>query len=52
MLERQMIIEALASAENTREAAKALGVDHSTVVRKAQKFGIQTGGEGETGRLH
>jgi PAS domain S-box-containing protein len=40
LLERQMILSAMASANSTREAAKALGVDHSTVVRKAQKFGL------------
>lgn len=43
-LERQLIKKALAQAGNTREAAKLLGVTHSTVVRKAQKFGLRVGG--------
>jgi PAS domain S-box-containing protein len=55
MLERQMIVEALNRAANTREAAKALGVNHSTVVRKAQKYGLAgAGSEGspDAGSLH
>ena len=39
-LERQLIAKALSKTGNTRKAAKLLGVDHSTVVRKAQKLGI------------
>jgi len=39
-LERQLIEKALSKAGNTRKAAKLLGVDHSTVVRKAQKLDI------------
>jgi PAS domain S-box-containing protein len=39
-VERQLIREAMARAGNTRQAAKLLGVDHSTVVRKAQRYGI------------
>ncbi|MEW5911591.1 MAG: sigma 54-interacting transcriptional regulator [Thermodesulfobacteriota bacterium] len=44
-LERQLIQKALAQTNNTREAAKLLGVTHSTVVRKAQKFGLPLGGD-------
>jgi len=40
MLERQLLSEALARYGTTREAAKILGVDHSTVVRKAKRYGI------------
>ncbi len=39
-VEREAIREAMARAGNTRQAAKLLGVDHSTVVRKAQRYGI------------
>jgi|Deesub1362A_J573_1020465.scaffolds.fasta_scaffold03677_4 PAS domain S-box-containing protein len=39
-LERQLIAEALARAGNTRQAARLLGVDHSTVVRKARRYGL------------
>jgi transcriptional regulator with PAS, ATPase and Fis domain len=39
-LERQLISKALSQTGNTRNAAKLLGVDHSTVVRKAKKLGI------------
>jgi PAS domain S-box-containing protein len=43
-LEKQLIQKALAQTSNTREAAKLLGVTHSTVVRKAQKFGLPING--------
>ncbi len=39
-VERQIIKEAMARAGNTRQAAKLMGIDHSTVVRKAQRYGI------------
>jgi PAS domain S-box-containing protein len=39
-VEREVIREAMARAGKTRQAAKLLGVDHSTVVRKAQRYGI------------
>jgi len=39
ILERRLISKALAQTSNTREAAKLLGVTHSTVVRKVQKLG-------------
>lgn len=43
-LEKQLIEKALAQTNNTREAAKLLGVTHSTIVRKAQKFGLEIRG--------
>jgi transcriptional regulator with PAS, ATPase and Fis domain len=39
-LEREIIQEAMAKAGNTRAAAKLMGVNHSTVVRKAQRYGL------------
>ncbi len=39
-VEREVIREAMARSENTRQAAKLLGVDHSTVARKAKRYGI------------
>jgi PAS domain S-box-containing protein len=39
-LERRMIQMALTKTGNTRDAAKLLGVNHSTVVRKSQRLGI------------
>lgn len=39
-VEREIIKEALAKAGSTRKAAKLMGVDHSTVVRKARRYGI------------
>lgn len=39
-LEREMIKRAVMKAGNTRKAAKLLGVDHSTVIRKAQRYGF------------
>ncbi|MCB2192725.1 MAG: sigma 54-interacting transcriptional regulator [Deltaproteobacteria bacterium] len=43
-LEKQLIQRALAKTKNTREAAKLLGVTHSTVVRKAQKYDLPING--------
>ncbi|MCF8033484.1 MAG: sigma 54-interacting transcriptional regulator [Desulfarculaceae bacterium] len=43
-LEKQLIQKALSQTNNTREAAKLLGVTHSTVVRKAQKYGLALDG--------
>jgi PAS domain S-box-containing protein len=40
ILDRQMIEDALSRSKNTRDAARMLGVAHSTVVRQAQKFGL------------
>lgn len=39
-VERRMIQMALTKTGNTRDAAKLLGVNHSTVVRKSQRLGI------------
>ena len=39
-LERQMIQKAVAKTGNARQASYLLGVDHSTVVRKAQRLGL------------
>jgi transcriptional regulator with PAS, ATPase and Fis domain len=39
-LERNIIKEVVTRVGNTRKAAKIMGVDHSTVVRKAQRYGI------------
>lgn len=43
-LEKQLIQRALAQTKNTREAAQLLGVTHSTVVRKAQKYDLPIDG--------
>ena len=40
MVERELIRRALGATGNTRKAAQLLGVDHSTVVRKAQRYGL------------
>ena len=39
-VERDLIKRALAQTGSTRKAAKLLGVDHSTVVRKARRYGL------------
>ena len=39
-VEQEVIRKAMARTGNTRQAAKLLGVNHSTVVRKAQRYGI------------
>ncbi len=39
-LEKQMIRQALKKHGSTRKAAKVLGVDQSTIVRKSQKYNI------------
>jgi len=41
-LERKLIISALSKTGNTRKAGKLLGIDHSNVIRKAQRYGIDT----------
>ncbi|MGG1559506.1 sigma 54-interacting transcriptional regulator [Geobacillus thermoleovorans] len=48
-VERQLIIKALHHARTYRRAAKLLGVDASTLVRKAQKYGIESRGGEEDG---
>ncbi len=39
-LEAQLIKQAIGLKRSTREAARLLGVDHSTIVRKLKKYGI------------
>jgi IS30 family transposase len=39
-----MLTQALKMKQTTREIARLLGVDHSTVVRKMRKYGL-TGAE-------
>ncbi len=39
-LEKQLLSNAMAIRHSTREAARLLGVDHSTVVRKLKKYGL------------
>jgi DNA-binding NtrC family response regulator len=40
-LEKKLLGHALAIRRTTREVAQLLGVDHSTVVRKLKKYGLQ-----------
>jgi PAS domain S-box-containing protein len=47
MVEKKLLSQALAIRGTAREAARLLGVDHSTVVRKVKKYGIQVRGESE-----
>ena len=42
ILEKKLILKALQLFGSTRKAAKALGVSHPTVIRKAQKYKIKT----------
>ncbi|MBW1734777.1 MAG: sigma 54-interacting transcriptional regulator [Deltaproteobacteria bacterium] len=42
-VEKKLLSNALALRGTTREAARVLGVDHSTVVRKLRKYGIRPG---------
>ena len=41
IVERKLLSQALAIRGTTREAARLLSVDHSTVVRKMKKYGLQ-----------
>jgi transcriptional regulator with PAS, ATPase and Fis domain len=41
IVERKLLSQALAIRGTTREAARLLNVDHSTVVRKVKKYGLQ-----------
>jgi transcriptional regulator with PAS, ATPase and Fis domain len=43
--EKQMIIRALQMYGSIRKAAKYLEVDHSTLVKKMQRYGIAKSGE-------
>ncbi len=45
MVEKKLLSQALSLRGTTREAARLLGVNHSTVVRKVKKYGIQSGAE-------
>lgn len=42
-VERSMLAQAVEMKRTTREIAQMLGVDHSTVVRKLQKYGLTEG---------
>ncbi len=42
MLEKKLLSHALNIHETTREVARILSVDHSTVVRKMRKYGLQS----------
>jgi PAS domain S-box-containing protein len=39
-VEKKLLVHALELRSTTREAAKLLGVDHSTIVRKLKKYGL------------
>lgn len=41
LLERRLLTRAMTQCRSSRQAALALGVDHSTIVRKAQKYEIK-----------
>ncbi|MCU0594032.1 MAG: sigma 54-interacting transcriptional regulator [Desulfobacterota bacterium] len=41
IVEKKLLSQALAIRGTTREAARLLNVDHSTVVRKVKKYGLQ-----------
>lgn len=40
MCERQIIVSTLADSRSYREAAKRLGISHTTIMNKAKKYGI------------
>ena len=48
-VERAMLARALKMKQTTREIARLLGIDHSTVVRKLRKFGL-SGAEKHQGK--
>jgi Transcriptional regulator containing PAS, AAA-type ATPase, and DNA-binding domains len=39
-LERQLIQESMAKHDSKRKAAAALGIDHSTLIKKCKRLGI------------
>jgi transcriptional regulator with PAS, ATPase and Fis domain len=45
MLEKKLLAHAISAKGTTREAARLLGIDHSTVVRKLNKYKMKTGDE-------
>ena len=45
--ERELIMEALKKYGSKRRAAKALRIDHSTLVKKCQNYGISAEDEAE-----
>ena len=45
-VEKTLLVEALDKGLSTREAAQMLGINHSTVVRKLKKHGLQPVGAG------
>lgn len=49
-LEEKLLSHALAIRSSTREVAKLLEVNHSTVVRKLKKYGLQAPGQSKTRR--
>jgi transcriptional regulator with PAS, ATPase and Fis domain len=51
-VEAAIIKDALAKCRNTRGAAKMLGINQSTVVRKAKAYGLSIGGDAVGRRLH
>ena len=44
-IEREVIAKALSEHGSTRKAAKALGIDQSTIVKKAKRIGIRLADE-------
>ncbi|MEW6440224.1 MAG: sigma 54-interacting transcriptional regulator [bacterium] len=46
MLERKLLSHALSVRGTTREVARLLDLDHSTVVRKMKKYGLRPGADG------
>lgn len=42
-VEKKLLSHALETGRTTREAARLLGVDHSTIVRKLKKYGLRSG---------
>lgn len=49
--ERSVLARAVEARQTTREIARLLGIDHSTVVRKLRKYGLSTGRQQRNGRL-
>lgn len=41
LVEQRLLVRAMTQCRSSRQAARELGVDHSTVVRKAQKYQIK-----------